>query len=106
LVAWFQEHPKLETSEPEPITLAGAEGFRLEIEAAKPYQHAFCGTSPCVLLWNTLNAGFLLPSDHRLQLTALEVGGETVMVTVEATSDDFDDFAADASAMLETLSLG
>jgi hypothetical protein len=106
IVGWFQEHPRLRVSEPMSVTVGEADGITFDAEATRPYRNAACGPSECVLLWMTPNSGFVLSSEDALRLTVLDVGGQTVIVTVEATKETFDEFAADAEQMLATVSFG
>jgi hypothetical protein len=106
IVVWFQEHPRLRVSEPTLVTVGGADGVTFDAEATQPYQNAACGPSECVLLWMTPNSVFVLSQEDALRLMVLDVDGETVIVTVEATRENFDEFAADAEQMLATVSFG
>jgi hypothetical protein len=35
ILSWFEDHPYLKTSNPEPVTVGGVEGVELETEVAK-----------------------------------------------------------------------
>jgi hypothetical protein len=35
ILSWFQDHPYLKTSNPEPVTVGGVKGVRLETEVAE-----------------------------------------------------------------------
>ena len=54
MVGWFQKHPYLQTSKPEPITVGGVEGvqFEIRVENLPEDHHGVCG-SDCVdlALW-------------------------------------------------------
>jgi hypothetical protein len=106
VVAWFEEHPRLEATDPQPVTIGGAEGVVFELTAAKPYDHPACGQSRCVFLWSGLNGTYALLDDDRALVYVLDADGETVMVFVSSGADVFDEVAADADEMLATLSFG
>jgi hypothetical protein len=106
VVAWFEEHPRLEASDPQPVTMGGAEGVVFELTAARPTIIRPAGSRAAVFLWSGLNGTYALLDDDRALVYLLDVDGETVMVFVSSGADVFDEFAADADEMLAALSFG
>jgi len=58
LVGWFQHHPYLRTTEPEPATVGGIKGEQFDVVANLPKNHTgLCGTT-CVDIF-ALRTGIL-----------------------------------------------
>jgi uncharacterized protein YjbI with pentapeptide repeats len=107
-VAWLQNHPHLNVSEPEPIEVGGAHGVRFDVSISSvPERYPpECGTA-CVPLFQTSDGDrFYVYTDFGAQFIVLDVGGETVLVTIESPEDVFDEFLPRSEVLLSTLKWG
>ncbi len=110
LASWIHDHPRLKTTEPEPVTVAGIEGkqFDAVLRQGKGYTHPDCGPSPsCVLLLGFEDGStYYYPEENKLRVISLDVGGEPVVILIEAPKERFDAFAKDASDVLDHTTIG
>jgi hypothetical protein len=106
LVDWFQKHPYLRTSKPEPVTVGGVEGVRLDVVVGDlPAGHyGECGSN-CVDLFRV---GSALPvsvwEEYKARFTILEdVKGETVPMGFISPASKFDEHAPEAQKVIDTV---
>jgi hypothetical protein len=106
MVGWFQKHPYLQTSKPEPVTVGGVKGVQFDVVVEDlPEDHlGVCG-SDCVDL-------FRLSNDHRHvigkgekhRVIVLEdVKSETVSIVFASGATEFDEFVPEAQNVLDTV---
>lgn len=108
--AWYQNHPYLETTKPEPVSVGGISGVRFTVEAASApenYPEDVCGPDPCVSVF-PLSDG--TPVVHALgepeQLTIVEVGAETVLIPIYGigvSEEDLEAFFPVAQKVIDTV---
>ena len=106
MVGWFQQHPYLQTDEPEPVTVGGVKGvqFDVVVEDLPEDYSGVCGPD-CVDLFR-LSTGIpvsLVEAD-KVRLTVLEdVKGETVIIGFGSPASDFDEYAPKAQKVIDTV---
>ena len=106
-VSWFQEHPYLETSTPQPASVGGVEGRRLDIRVSslpEDYYSEDC-LGAAVPLWSLpgghhwcADEGF---TDRYIVLEDIE--GETVLIDVWSGSETFEKVLPEAREVLSTV---
>jgi hypothetical protein len=111
IVAWLQQHPYLQTGEPESVTVGGVKGVQLEVvveDLPKDF-HGACGVG-CVDI-ASLSHGeqttYFKEADRERRVIVLEdVTGETVVIVFSSPPDEFDEFAPKAKKVLDTVKWG
>jgi hypothetical protein len=106
--SWFQSHPNLELSdEPVPVSVGGASGMRIDVTTSSTpenYPRKFCREEPCVPLYPLSNeSGYGSFEGHKDRFVIVDVGGETVLIDVSATTDKFDEFLPKAQKVLDSV---
>jgi len=110
LVGWFQEHPYLKTSKPQPVTLGGVKGEQLEVlvdDLPEDY-YGLCGegVSDCVdiaPLSDDEADGFFREVNKRRVFVFEDVKGDTVMIWYAGPPDTFDKFAPKARKVVNSV---
>jgi len=80
-VSWFQRHPHLETSKPDPVNMGGASGMQIDVTASstlEDYLRDVCGRKPRVPLHSTIESAiFSKASDAgwKDRYVIVDVGG-------------------------------
>jgi hypothetical protein len=105
LVLLLRSNPKLTVSQSVAIQRAGINGFQVDVVASAPYPGAACPGAPCVdiLRLETNNNWFWLLPTNKNRLYLLNVGGEQVLIVVEAPIDQFDAFVVQADRLINTM---
>src|ERR687889_1797745 len=108
LVEWFQHHPYLKTSEPEPATVGGAKGVQFDVVLANlPENHeGLCGkTAHCLDIFALSTGGssevYYLKRDHYIVLESVD--GVPVVIYYSDLKDRFDEFAPVAEKVLRSV---
>jgi hypothetical protein len=106
LVGWFQQHPHLKTSKPEPVTVGGVKGvqFDVVVEDLPEDYSGVCG-SDCVGLFR-LSTGLRVSlwEGDKVRLIVLDdVKGETVTIGFGSPATEFDEFAPEAQKVIDTV---
>jgi hypothetical protein len=105
-VSWFQSHPNLNTSEPVPMSVGGASGKRIDVTVTSTpenYPQDLCGEQPCIPLYSTSMSSTISYEGFKDQFVIVDVGGETVIIDVGASTDKFDEFLPKAQKVLDTV---
>jgi hypothetical protein len=109
MVGWFQQHPYLQTSKPEPVTVGGVKGVQLDVVVEDlPEDHfGVCG-SDCVDLFANLSTVSALPvfqvEGDKMRLIVLEgVKGFGAKITYTSPTTEFDEFASEAQKVIDTV---
>ena len=107
IITWLQEHPYLETSEAQPVTIGDKPGIQIDAEV-KPVPNKYseiCKGAPCVVLFNARGSYVTLPAGGKSRLTILkDVQGRTVIIGSNAyPGSDFDNIVAQTKKVLETV---
>src|SRR5918997_5039508 len=106
MVVWFQQHPHLKTSKPEPVTVGGVKGvqFDVVVEDLPEDYSGVCG-SDCVDLF-LLSAGLTVSlgeGDKVRWIVLDDVKGETVTLGFVSPATEFDEFAPEAQKVIDTV---
>ena len=108
LVEWFQHHPYLKTSEPEPVTVGGYKGVQFDVVLANlPENHeGVCGNTPHCLDIFALSTGgsseiYYLKKDHYIVLK--DIMDAPVVIYYSNLKDEFDEFVPVAEKVLESV---
>ena len=107
LVGWFQHHPYLKTSKPEPVTVGGVKGeqFDVLVENLPQDYRAMCG-SECVdiasLSSGQVGVAFLEPYKRRVIILE-DVKGDRVYLDFSSPIDAFDEYLPEAQKVLDTV---
>ena len=105
MVGWFQQHPHLKTSKPEPVTVGGVKGVQFDVVVEVPEDYSGVCGSDCVGLFR-LSTGLTisLVEGEKLRLIVLEdVKGETVTIGFVSLATEFDEFAPKAQKVIDTV---
>lgn len=109
LVAWFQNHPYLETGEPESVSIGGASGKQFDAVVSSLPDSGFKGCSDvCLPLLRISEEGQFkrvnLLQGEKSRIAVLDdVNGEKVAIIVFAPEEKFDDFLPKAKEVLDTV---
>lgn len=105
IVGWFRRHPYLETTEPEPVTVGGAEGVRFDVvgEDVPEGYRGVCGTD-CVDIARFSDGSRLFHFERsKARLIFLDVDGETVTMGFGSSAGEFDEYAPEAQKVIDTV---
>jgi len=106
LVGWYQHHPYLQTSKPEPVTVGGAKGqqFDVVVEDLPEDYYGVCGQD-CVDMTSFADGRVLFqPKGERTRLIVLEdVEGETVTVALYSRTTEFGEFTPKAQNVVDSV---
>jgi len=111
MVGWQQQHPYLQTSKPEPVTVGGVKGLQFDVilgELPQTYSGsctAIVGNPNCVDLFR-LSTGepILLVEGDKAGIIVLEdVEGETVTIGFVSPASEFGEHAPEAQKVLESV---
>jgi uncharacterized protein YjbI with pentapeptide repeats len=109
MVKWFQDHPYLEVSEPEPAELAGASGKAFDVSVppdlpSYPRECADANWPACVPLFRGSDQQpFYLFDGDKYRVMVLDVKGEAVTVILGSPEGTFDGFLAGARDVLDSV---
>jgi hypothetical protein len=106
-VSWFEEHPYLKTSSPQPMRVGGIEGRRLDTGVASlpdDYYSEDC-LGYGVPLWPLLGGHHWCADkgDTTRTIVLEDIEGETVIVDVWAASGKFEKVLSEAKMVLDTV---
>ncbi len=106
-VSWFQEHPHLKTSEPQPTSVGGVEGRRLDFKVStlpEDYYSEDC-LGMGVPLWPLLRGHHWCADEGFTSRTIVLEGieGETVIIDAWSSSGKFEKVLPEAKEMLDTV---
>jgi hypothetical protein len=101
---WLQQHPYLQTSKPEPVTVGGVKGVQFDVVVGDLPQNyiptctSIVGNPNCVDLFRLRTGGpILLVEGEKAGVIVLEdVEGETVGIGFSSPASEFDEFAPEA----------
>jgi hypothetical protein len=108
LLGWFQDHPYLKTSKPEPVTVGGIKGEQLEVvvdHLPKDY-YGNCGMDCLDIFYQSGGdeIGYFNAIKRERRVFVLEdVKGETVVIWFASTADKFDEFAPEAQKVVDSV---
>jgi hypothetical protein len=111
MVAWTQQHPYLQTSNPEPVTVGGVKGLQFDVVVGDLPQNyvptctSIVGTPNCVDLFR-LSTGepiLLVEGDKASAIVLEDVGGETVTIGFGSPTSEFEEFAPEGQKVVDTV---
>src|SRR5829696_6468534 len=111
MVGWLQQHPYLQTSKPEPVTVGGVKGLQFDVVVGDRPQYyipictSIVGTPNCVDLFR-LSTGepiFLFEGDKAGVIVLEDVEGETVTIGFVSPASEFGELAPRAQKVLESV---
>jgi hypothetical protein len=114
MVGWQQKHPYLQTSKPEPVRVGGVKGLQFEVvvgdlpKGYNPTCSTIVGNPNCVDLFR-LSTGWpiYVTEGEKVRVTVLEeVKGETVLIGFGSPATEFDEFAAHAQKVVDSVKWG
>jgi hypothetical protein len=111
MVGWFQQHPYLQTSKPEPVTVGGVKGLQFDMVVGDLPQYYIptctskIGNPNCVDLFRLRTGGpiFLIEGEKAGGIVLEDVGGETVEIGFFSPASEFDEFAPEAQKVLDSV---
>ena len=116
LVAWFQHHPYLQTSKPEPVMIGGIKGVQVDMvlrDLPRDYYglcRSIVGNRNCVDISSVTTDSprgdlelFVTKADKIRSIVLEDVGGETVTIGFGSPAAEFDEFAPKAQKVLRTV---
>jgi hypothetical protein len=106
MVGWFQHHPYLWTSKPEPVTVGGVKGVQFNVVVGDlPEDHfSVCG-SDCVDLFRSssgLKLGLGEGAKER-EIILEDVKGGTGLIRFGSPATEFDEFAREAQKVISSV---
>jgi len=111
MVGWFQKHPDLQTSKPEPVTVGGARGeqFEVVVEDLPKDSYGPCGAE-CVNI-ASLSGGeqityFNEANRERRVIILDDVRGDAVIIVFSSMAGKFDVFAPEARKVIGSVKWG
>ena len=102
MVGWFQHHPYLKTTKPEPVRVGGVKGQQFDWVVAEDSPYGTVNTFK-------YSDGFDVSARKGFTYRAIvleEVKGETVTIGVGSLASEFDEFAPEAQKVLDTVKWG
>jgi hypothetical protein len=103
LIGWFQKHPYLQTSKPQPVTVGGVKGvqFDVVVEDLPEDYSGVCG-GDCVDIFRSSAIGSIaFMEDNKQRVIVLgDVKGVTVTMGFSIRATDFDEFAPEAQEVI------
>ena len=108
LVGWFQHHPYLKTSKPQPVTLGGIKGeqFDASVDHLPKDYYGNCGTECLDIFYQSGGeriGEFKEANRERRVFVLEEVKGETVVIWFASEADKFDKFAPEAQKVVDSV---
>ena len=111
MVGWTQQHPYLQTSKPEPVTVGGVKGLQFDVVVGDRPQYyiptctSIVGNPNCVDLFK-LSTGwpiFLFEGDKAGVIVLEDIGGETVTIGFSSPASEFGELAPEAQKVLDSI---
>jgi hypothetical protein len=102
MVGWFQHHPYLKTTKPEPVSVGGVKGEQFDWNVAEDAPYAQVETFKYS---DGSGAGAGKGFKYRA-LVSENVKGETVTIGLGSKAGGFDEFAPEAQKVLDTVKWG
>jgi hypothetical protein len=111
MVGWQQQHPYLQTSKPEPVTVGGVKGVQFDVvvgdlpKGYNPTCSSIVDNPNCVDLFR-LSTGwpiFLVEGEKASVIVLEDVEGETVTIGFVSPASEFEEFAREAQKVLDSV---
>jgi hypothetical protein len=111
IAGWLQQHPYLQTSKPEPVTVGGVKGVEFDVgvgdlpKGYNPTCSTLVGNPNCVDL-GSLSSGeqIFVDGGEKMRVIVLEdVEGETVTIGFFSPPSEFEEFVPEAQKVIDTV---
>ena len=104
MLAWLQEHPRLDAEEPSRVTVGGVDGQQFDAITAKPVEAKAC-SEPCAPLFAFGEGNdFWLGESEKYRFIVLDdLEGETVTIFFGGPAVEFDESLPKAQKVLDTV---
>ena len=111
MVGWLQQHPYLQTSKPEPVTVGGVKGVQFDVVVGDLPQYyiprctSIVGNPNCVDLFELSTGGpiFLVEGEKARAIVLEDVEGKTVTIGFASPASEFGEFASEAQKVLDSV---
>ena len=111
MVGWIQQHPYLETSNPEPIRVGAVKGVQFEVVLGELPQNyigtctSIVGNPNCVDLFRLSTGGQIFVAEgEKVRVIVLEdLEGETVTIGSGSPASEFEEFVPEAQKVIDTV---
>ena len=108
---WLQQHPYLQTSNPEPVTVGGVKGVEVDVvvgdlpKGYNPTCSSIVGQPNCVdLVRLSTGEPIFLAEGEKVRVIVLEdLEGETVTIGFFSPPSEFEEFAPEAQKVIDTV---
>ena len=108
---WLQQHPYLQTPNPEPVTVGGVKGVEFDVgvgdlpKGYNPTCSSIIGDPNCVDLVRLSTGGSLFVAEgYPVRVIVLEdLEGETVTIGFFSPASEFDEFVPEAQKVIDTV---
>ena len=111
MVGWFQQHPYLQTSNPEPVTVGGVKGVEFDVvmgdlpKGYNPTCSSIIDNPNCVdIVRLSTGETLFLAEGEKIRFIVLEdVEGETVTIGFSSLASEFEEFVPEAQKVLDSV---
>ncbi len=106
MVGWFQHHPYLRTSKPEPVTVGGVRGkqFDVVVENLPEDNPGLCGSDCVDIIELSTGSQVWLGEGYKFRFIVFEdMKGETVAIGFARRATEFDEYAPEAQKVIDTV---
>ena len=111
MVGWLQQHPYLQTSQPEPVRVGGVKGVEFDVvlgdlpKGYNPTCSSIIGDPNCVDLVRLSTGGSLFVAEgYPVRVIVLEdLEGETVTIGFFSPASEFEEFVPEAQKVIDTV---
>jgi hypothetical protein len=108
---WLQQHPYLQTSNPEAVTVGGVKGLQFDVvvgdlpKGYNPTCSSIAGQPNCVDLFRLSTGGPVFVAEgEKVRVIVLEdIEGETVTIGFASPTREFEEFAPEAQKVVDTV---
>jgi hypothetical protein len=111
MVGWLQQHPYLQTSKPEPVTVGGVKGLQFDVvpgdlpKGYNPTCSSIIDNPNCVdLVRLSTGEQLFVAEGYPVRVIVLEdVEGETVTIGIFSPASEFEEFVPEAQKVIDTV---
>src|SRR5918993_5993655 len=111
IAGWLQQHPYLQTSNPEPVTVGGVKGVEFDVvmgdlpKGYNPTCSSIIDNPNCVdIVRLSTGETIFLAEGEKIRFIVLEdVEGETVTIGFSSLASEFEEFVPEAQKVIDTV---